>query len=125
VRWYGTLDLIFAGVWAWLGFVVAPSRAVGFSVALGLLCAVHAVAGVGLIARAGWGRRAGLLAAALGVVFAAVVILLLVASAAYLDGVYGALGKGMAVMGLLAAALVVELFGLLPLFQLRFHLRQR
>jgi hypothetical protein len=124
VRRYGALDLTFAALWAWLGFVVAPARAVVFSVALGLLCGLHVLAGVGLLLEAKWGRRVGLVAAGAGVVFAAVVLVLLVASAAYLDGVYGALGKGMAVLGLVAAALVIEVFALLPLFQLRF-LRRR
>jgi hypothetical protein len=119
------LDLVFAAVWAWIGFVVAPSRAVVFSLALGGLCALHVIAGVGLVARTRWARRMGLVAAGVGVAFAATVIVLLVASAAYLDGVYGALGKGMAVLGLVAAAVAVEVFGLLPLCQLRFLLRQR
>ena len=46
-------------------------------------------------------------------------MLLLVVSSAYLRGVYGPLGQGIAVMTLLVAALVVEGFALLPLFQLR------
>jgi hypothetical protein len=56
--------------------------------------------------------------------FAAVVVVLLVASSAYLRGIYGPLGKGMAVMTLAVAALVVEGFALLPVFQLR-ALRRR
>jgi len=125
VRPYGLLDLLFALLWAWIGFVVAPSRAMAFSVALAVLCALHVVAGIGLILETKWSRRAGILAAATGIVFASIVLVLLVASAAYLDGVYGALGKGMAVLGLVAAALVVEVFALLPLFQLRFLLGRR
>jgi len=58
-------------------------------------------------------------------VFAALVILGLVASSAYLRGVYGPLGQGMAIVSLLIAALVVEGFALLPIFQLRFLLRRR
>jgi hypothetical protein len=118
------LDLLFAGLWAWLGFVVAPSRASAFSVTLGVLCGLHVLAGVGLLFESKWGRRLGVVAAGAGILFAAVVLVLLVASAAYLDGVYGALGKGMAVLGLVAAALVIEVFALLPLFQLRFLLRR-
>ena len=55
--------------------------------------------------------------------FSAVVVALLVASSAYLHGIYGPLGKGMAMMTLLVAALVIEAFALLPLFQLRLRSR--
>jgi hypothetical protein len=123
VRGYGVLDLAFAGLWAWLGFSVAPSRSPAFSLALAVLVALHVVAGGALISGVSWARRVALLASGIALAFAAMVIVLLVASAGYLQGVYGALGRGMAVLALVAAALVVEVLALLPLFQLRFLLR--
>ena len=66
----------------------------------------------------------GIVASVLLLAFAAVTVVLLVASSAYLKGVYGALGQGIAVVSLLIAALVIEGFALLPLFQLRFLLKK-
>lgn len=53
----------------------------------------------------------------------AVTILLVVRvliSAAFLSGVYGAFGKAAATSALVGVALVVELVGLLPLFQIKY-----
>jgi hypothetical protein len=125
MRLYGVLDLGFAAFYAWVGFVLAPGRSRPFDVGLALVCALLVVAGVGLLLRARWGRAAAIAASALLLAFSAAVLVALVASAAYLRGVYGALGQGMAVLTLIIAALVVELFALLPLFQLRFLLGRR
>jgi hypothetical protein len=125
VKLYGALDLAFAALYAWFGFVFTPGRSTAFNLALALVCALLAAAGAGLLVGARWGRTLALAACALLLAFAAVVIIGLVASSAYLRGVYGPLGQGMAVMSLLVAALVVEAFALLPLFQLRFLLGQR
>lgn len=122
MRLYGALDLAFAALYAWVGFVLAPGRSLPFNVALGVICALLAVGGVGLVAHARWARPAAIAASVALLVFSALVIILLVASSAYLRGVYGALGQGMAVLTLVVAALVLEAFALLPLFQLRFLL---
>jgi hypothetical protein len=45
-------------------------------------------------------------------------------SAAYVRGIYGPLGRGVAVLAVCVAALAVELFALVPLFQLRFLLKK-
>jgi hypothetical protein len=124
VKLYGALDIAFAALYAWFGFVFTPGRSTAFNVALGLVCALLAAGGAGLLAGARWARKLAVAACALLLAFSAVVIVLLVASSAYLRAIYGALGEGMAVMSLLVAALVVEAFALLPLFQLRFFLRQ-
>jgi hypothetical protein len=124
VKLYGALDIAFAALYAWFGFVFTPGRSTAFNVALGLVCALLATGGAGLLAGARWARKLAVTACALLLAFSAVVIVLLVASSAYLRAIYGALGEGMAVMSLLVAALVVEAFALLPLFQLRFLLRQ-
>jgi hypothetical protein len=127
-RRYGVLDLLFAAIYAYVGFVLAPSRAVGFSVALGGVVGLLVVAGVLLVARGERGRAPqlfGILACAVLLLFALVCIGLLVASSAFLFGIYGALGRGIGVLALVAAALVIELCGLLPLFQLAYHLRAR
>jgi hypothetical protein len=125
MRLYGVLDLAFALFYAWIGFALAPSRSTAFNVTLGASCLLLVVAGAGLILRARWGRAAAIAASLALLAFSAAVIVLLVASSAYLRGVYGALGQGMAVLALVIAALVVEAFALLPLFQLRFLLGRR
>ena len=122
MKLYGTLDLAFAALYAWVGFVFTPGRSTAFNLGLGLVCALLTVAGVGLLAGARWGRIAAIAASSLTLLFAAAVIIALVASSAYLSGIYGTLGKGMAAVCLAIAALVVEAFALLPLFQLRFLL---
>jgi hypothetical protein len=120
VKLYGALDLAFAALYAWVGFVFVPGRSTAFNLALGLVCALLATAGVGLLLQARWGRAAALAASALLLAFAAVVIVLLVLSSAYLRGIYGTLGQGMAAICLALAALLIEVFALLPLFQIRF-----
>ena len=50
-------------------------------------------------------------------------IALLVASAAYLRGIFGGFGEGAALLCLVVIALVVEVMVLLPAFQVRFLLR--
>jgi hypothetical protein len=121
-RTFAILDLAFAALHGWIGFAVAPSRAVAFQVALAIVIALELAAGVGLLVGARWARSVGIAMSVVLLAFAGVVLLLLVASAAYLRGVYGALGQGMAVLSLVAAALAVQLFALVPFFQLRFLL---
>jgi hypothetical protein len=125
VKLYGALDLAFAALYAWFGFVFTPGRSTAFNLALALVCALLAAGGAGLLVGARWARPVAIAACALLLAFAAVVVVLLVASSAYLRGIYGALGQGMAVMTLLVAALVIEGFALLPLFELRFLLGRR
>jgi hypothetical protein len=126
MRWYGALDISFAALYCWFGFVFVPGRSTLFNMALAAVAGLMVVAGIGLIWRAKWGCVLAIVASVVLLAFTAVVLVGLVVSSAYLSGVYGALGQGMAVTCLLVAALVVEAFGLLPLFQLRFLLgRQR
>ena len=124
MKLYGALDVAFAALYAWFGFSLTPGRSLLFNSALALVCVVLALGGAGLLADARWGKRVATVACWLLIAFAAVVVVLLVASSAYLRGIYGPLGKGMALISLAVAALVVEAFALLPLFQLR-ALRKR
>jgi hypothetical protein len=124
MRLYGTLNLGFAAAYAYFGFGVAPGRSTAFNLALVLVIALMIGSGIGLLLEAKWGRALGIVASGVLLAFAAVTVLLLVASSAYLKGVYGALGQGIATVSLLVAALVVEGFALLPIFELRFLLRK-
>jgi hypothetical protein len=119
VKLYGSLDVAFAALYAWFGFVLTPGRSTTFNAALALVCILLAVAGVGLVADARWSRRLATVACWVLLAFSAVVIILLVASSAYLRGIYGPLGTGLATITLLVAALVIEFFAILPVLQLR------
>ena len=127
-RGYGGLDLAFAALYAYLGFVVAPSRSRLVDLVLGAVILLLLLAGVSLLVQGDGGRaarRLGIGASVALLVFAVSGVLLLGASCAFLLGVYGAIGRGLALLALAAAALLVELCGLLPLFQLRYHLAER
>jgi hypothetical protein len=120
IRLHGALDLGFAALYAWLGFAVVPSRRPSFSLALAAVVALLALAGVALLARLRLARRLAMFAHAVLLGFCVTVLALLVASAAYLRGIYGPVGQGLAALTLVAAALVIEACGLLPIAQLRF-----
>ena len=124
-RGYGLLDLLFAALYVWLGYFIVPSRSPAFRIVLTSVVASLVVAGLALViggdeSRAA--RKLGIFACVLLLLFALGGVVLLASSSAFLFGVYGAMGQGLAVGALLVAALWVELCGLLPLFQLRFHL---
>jgi hypothetical protein len=125
VKLYGVLDLAFAGLYAFIAFFAAPSREWAFPAGVSIVCALLAGAGVGLLLGARWGRQLALVASWTLLGATALVIAALVFSSAYLRGVYGGFGRGAALVCLLFAALVFELGGLFPLFQIRFLRRAR
>src|SRR6185503_20213563 len=125
MKLYGVLDVTFAALYLLFGLWLTPGRSLAFNSALVLVSGLLAAGGVGLLLGARWGRALAICASALLLLFAAVTVLLLVASSAYLRGVYGALGQGIALVSILVAALVIEGFALLPIFQLRFLLRKQ
>lgn len=115
---YGVLDLLVAGLYVYIFIALVPSRSTLFTaIAMGL-CALLAAGGVGLISGASWGRKVAAAASASWLLACAVLILLLVSSAAYLHGIYNGVGQAGAAIGLLMAALAIELVGLLPALQL-------
>jgi hypothetical protein len=125
-RGYGLFDVGFAAVYGWVGFVAAPSRSHAFQTVLAIVTGLLLVTGVVLLVegeRPRLGRWLGIVTSSLLLVFALACVVLLAISCAYLLGVYGAIGRALGALSLVGAALAVELFGLLPLFQLRFHLR--
>jgi hypothetical protein len=118
LRRHGALDVGFALLYAALGLWLFPSRRPGFSEALMALVLLLLVAGASLLLRLRMARTVALVAQGALALFTLVVTALLVASAAYLRGIYGPLGQAAAAISLIVAALVVELCGLLPLFQI-------
>lgn len=125
---YGGFDLAFAVLYIVIILDLSPNRH-GWAQALMLFVPACAILlGLGTIAgsllRSGrWGRIGWIVSVAAGtgmVLLVIVVIGLLLASAAFLSGVYDAFGKAAASGILGGAALTIELVGLLPVFQLKY-----
>ena len=120
MKLYGILDLAFAALYAFIAFFAAPSREWAYPTGVTIVCLLLASGGVGLLLGKSWGRLLALVASWTLLAGCALVIVALVFSSAYLRGVYGGFGQGAALVCLLFAALVFEVAGLFPIFQIRF-----
>lgn len=118
---YAGFDFAMAIVYALL-ITQAPTRHAGGSALLWSTVVAVVLAGVGMLWRSRWGWRAAVAGCALLLVATTLILILILLSASFLAGVYGAMGRGAAMMALLAGALVVEFCGILPAFQLKFLL---
>jgi hypothetical protein len=122
-RVHGALDIAFASLYAYLAFVVVPGRSLIFSIVVAAICVLMTSAGIALLLGVRLARKLAIASSVALLLFCASTILLLVASAAYLHGIYGPLGEGATWVSLVVAALLVEICGLLPIVQLRFLYR--
>jgi len=120
---YGVLDLLVAGLYVYIFVALVPSRSALFTSIVMGLCALLAAGGIGLISGASWGRKVAAVASVAWLMACAVLIVLLVSSAAYLHGIYDGVGQAGAAIGLLMACLAFELVALLPALQLA-HIRR-
>jgi hypothetical protein len=120
-RWiYGGLDLAFAAVYAFAIWKVIPNRLASAAFHMWTLPVATLAMGVGTLLG---GRRGWWIAVVAGSTVLLSTILLIariVASAAFLAGVYGAFGKAAATFSLVMVALVVELVALLPIVQVKY-----
>jgi hypothetical protein len=116
---YAGFDFAMAGVYALL-MIQAPTRHPAHAALLWGTVVAVALAGVGMLWRSRWGWRAAVTGCTALLAIAVVVLVLILLSASFLSGVYGSMGRGAAMMALLAGALVIEVCGLLPAFQLKF-----
>jgi hypothetical protein len=121
---FGIVDIALAALYSFLVLRVVPSRSMNFTVVALAASIVLAGGGVGMIV----GSRLGLIVAAVSaasmVVATFALILLLVASAAYLHGIYDGIGQAGAALAIIAALLAIEVVGLIPALQL-VHLARR
>lgn len=120
-RWiYGGLAVGFGLFYTFAVWRLIPNRLPSGMLHLATFPALTAVMALGALL----GDRRGWWIAVVGgsLVLASTVLLLarILASAAFLAGVYGAFGKAAASFALIAAAIVVELVALLPICQIRF-----
>ncbi|MBK8482132.1 MAG: hypothetical protein IPL40_13355 [Proteobacteria bacterium] len=116
--------LLLAAAYVVLVFVLLPARSPWIQGGAVGAAAVALLTAVGLLRGGRAGRRWAQVGALIELGICALVIALLIASAAYLHGIYGGLGAAGVAIALVAAALVAELFGLLPALTLA-HLRRR
>ncbi len=119
---YAALDLLFAAVYVLIATTLLESSTGEFQLGSYALGAAAALAGIGMALRnrAGWWLAVG--GCALILVGAVTLLVLLALSAAFMHGVYGSMGKAASAVTLVMAALAVELYVLLPAFQLRYLL---
>ena len=122
IRTYAAVDLGHAALYA-AAAILSPAPGPGPRVVVLALAALLAATAVGLLLRARWGRLLGLGTSVALLACGLVSVALLVASAAYLRGIFGGFGEGAAFLCVVAIALVVEFMILLPAFQVRFLLR--
>lgn len=115
---FGALDLI-TGVAVLALLWVLWSASWVWPVALAVWAALLLVSAAGLFVGSRWGRTAARVAAFYQLGFLVVLIIGILSSAAYLWGVYGQIGVGIAAALLLVLALLIEVMGLLPIFKLR------
>lgn len=117
-RWiYGALDVVFAATYAAAILLVVPNRLPSAQIhlwSLPIACTAMAV-GTFLGGKRGW--WIALAGGTLQLVSMILMIARVLLSAAFLAGVYGAFGKAAASGALVGAALLVEIVGLLPWFQ--------
>ncbi|MBT8491973.1 MAG: hypothetical protein KJO07_02840 [Deltaproteobacteria bacterium] len=117
---YGALDLLFAVAYGLTFALVVPNRFAGYSLILWALVVAIGAAGIGTLSRRPQGWLLACVGCSLQLGLTLILLVLLAISSAFLAGVYGALGQGAAVLALVFAALVVQLVGLLPAFQLKY-----
>lgn len=124
-RWiYGGLALLFAVTYAALMWKVIPNRLPSAFLHLSTVPLFTLVMAVGTLQGGRFGWWLGVLGGSLVLLSTIVLIARILASAAFLAGVYGAFGKAASTFALVSVALIVELVGILPICQVKFLMSQ-
>jgi hypothetical protein len=116
---YAGFDFGFAALYAVLLGQV-PTRHGLHGALLWSTVAAVVLAGAGMVVKNRWGWRLAVAGCGALLLVTVVLLVLVLLSASFLSGVYGSMGQGAAMMALLAGALIVEVCGILPAFQLKF-----
>ena len=117
-RVFAALDLLVSVLLGISIFVGLPDRWWPVDVFGTLLIALFATSGVGLLRGADWGERVARATSMVSLVIGLALVALLVVSASYLQGIYGAVGRGGAVIFLLIVAMVFPYLVVFPAAQL-------
>lgn len=122
---YCVLLLAFALLAALAVSIAMPNRLASGMLHTAMIPLFMALAGVGLVVggRRGWWLSVS--GASLVLLATILLIARILASAAYLAGVYGAFGKAAATFSIVMVALIVEFVALLPICHIRFLMSQR
>jgi len=115
---YAVFDFAFGAFYAFLLLQVPTRDALGGALLWSTVVAV-VLAGAGMV-RNRWGWRFAVAGCGALLLLTVLLLVLVLLSASFLSGVYGSMGRGAATMALLAAALIVELCGILPALQLKY-----
>lgn len=115
---FGLADLVTAALVGLGVFVALPARWWPVDVAAGVLTVLEATAGIALVSRVGWGELAARIASAFALAAGLFTVTVLAVTASWLDGVYGPVGKGGAIILGLVAALALPYVVVLPLVEL-------
>jgi hypothetical protein len=115
---FGTLNLVAALVTVVGVFQGLPARWLPVDVPAGLIALLLAVAGGGLLSRAPWGDRVARVASMVTLGAGLLLVALLVVTASYLNGIYGPVGHGGALILILVAALALPYLVAFPASQL-------
>ncbi|MDY0003571.1 MAG: hypothetical protein RBU30_19895 [Polyangia bacterium] len=118
LRTYGALDIAMACLYLFFFINVVPPYSPALRAGVAALALLMLSAGFLLLFLQRWGRILGLVVGyvLLGLTF--LLVATLVASVAYLKGVYGAFGQGASYATFVGIAIVVPYFGLPGAFQL-------
>lgn len=117
--WFGALDALAALVVA-VGGLSLPTHWWPVDLAIGVLVALLAASGGGLIAGKSWSFRVARVASYVVLAIGLTSIALLSTSVAYLSGVYGATGRGGLIVFTLVIALLLPYLVIFPIAQLVF-----
>jgi hypothetical protein len=113
-RGYAVANVLLAGLWLGLYFGFVPSRSRSLDVTFLAASLLFAAGAVGWWRGGRWGRRIALMGAVAAAAFALLLVTGLVAAAAYLHGIFGAMGQAASAVAVFGAIVVAALMGLLP-----------
>jgi hypothetical protein len=120
-RWiYGGLAALFAVVYLGCMWKVIPNRLPSAFLHLATVPMFTFVMATGTLMGGRFGWWLGVLGGSIVLLSTIVLIARILASAAFLAGVYGAFGKAASTFSLVSVALIIELVGILPICQVKF-----
>jgi hypothetical protein len=120
-RWiYGGLALLFTVIYAACMWKVIPNRLPSAFLHLATVPLFTLVMAIGTLAGGRFGWWLAVLGGSIVLLSTIVLIARILASAAFLAGVYGAFGKAASTFSLVSVALIIEVVGILPICQVKF-----
>jgi hypothetical protein len=117
-RVFAGFDLASAALLGVGVFVGLPARWWPIDASTAIVSALLVASGVGLLMHTSWSPRVARIAAMVALAFGLVLTTMLLVTASYLGGIYGAVGKGGAVIMLLVLAMVLPYLVFFPAAQL-------